>query len=211
MGLANVVLIEDDPFIRAVLTAGLEAGNVHVCAAGAKAKVALVAQARQKVDVAILDIDLGAGPSGIDIAYALREVNPAIGIVLLTSFSDPRLSAANSHALPRGTRYVTKSTIDNLAKVLSIVLMAKHAPLDAGGRNEPEFLKLTSLQITVTKLVAEGATNAEIARQLEVTEKAVEHLITRINESLGLVNSSSVNSRVQLVRRFLELTGRQLP
>ena len=211
MGLANVVLIEDDPFIRTILVAALEAGNIRVCDSGSLARVALAAQAREKVDVAILDIDLGAGPSGIDIAYALREVNPAIGIVLLTSFSDPRLSGAQGLALPKGTRYITKSQIENLAKLLTIVLMAKHSPLDANGRNEPAFLKLTAQQISVVKLVATSATNSEIARQLDVSEKAIEHMISRINEGLGLEKSTAINSRVQLVRKFAELTGGQLP
>jgi DNA-binding NarL/FixJ family response regulator len=211
MGLANVVLIEDDPFIRTILVAALEAGNIRVCDSGSLAMVALMAQAREQVDVAILDIDLGAGPSGIDIAYALREVNPAIGIVLLTSFSDPRLSGAQGLALPKGTRYITKSQIENLAKLLTIVLMAKHSPLDAHGRNEPAFLKLTAQQISVVKLVATSATNSEIARQLDVSEKAIEHMISRINEGLGLEKSTAINSRVQLVRKFAELTGGQLP
>lgn len=211
MPLATVVIIEDDPFVRAMLSAALEAGNIKVAASGSLAKIALAAQARERVDVAILDIDLGAGPSGIDIAYALREVDPAIGLVLLTSFSDPRLSGAKGLALPRGTRYLTKSTIDSLAKVLTVVLMAKHSPLDAKRKNEPEFLNLTSQQINVVKLVAGGATNAEIARQLEVTEKAIEHMISRINESLGLEKSNLTNSRVLLVRKFSELTGGHLP
>lgn len=211
MPLANVILLEDDPFIRTMLTAALDAGNIRVCEAGTKAKDALAAQAREKVDVAILDIDLGAGPSGIDIAYALRERNPSIGLVLLTSFSDPRLSTARGLSLPPGTRYITKSTVDSLAKVLTTVLMAKHSPLDAHGRNEPEFLKLTSQQVAVVKLVAGGSTNAEIARKLEVSEKAIEHMIVRINENLGLEKSNLTNSRVQLVRKFSELTGGQLP
>jgi DNA-binding NarL/FixJ family response regulator len=89
--------------------------------------------------------------------------------------------------------------------------MAKHAPLDANGRNEPAFLKLTSQQISVVKLVATSATNSEIARQLDVSEKAIEHMISRINEGLGLEKSTAINSRVQLVRKFAELTGGQLP
>lgn len=211
MSLARVVLIEDDPFTRTMLTAALEAGDIRVSASGALARVAMEAQAKEKIDVAILDLDLGVGPTGIDIAYALREVDRAIGIVLLTSFSDPRLSPAQGIALPRGTRYLTKSKIDNMAIVLTVVLQAKFSPLEIHVKSSPETLAITSQQVAALKLVAGGATNSEIARQLDITEKAVEHLIARLNENLGLDKSSSTNSRVQLVRKFSDLTGGQLP
>ena len=211
MSLARVVVIEDDPFTRTMLTAALEAGDIRVSASGALARVAMEAQAKEKIDVAILDLDLGVGPTGIDIAYALREVDRAIGIVLLTSFSDPRLSPAQGIALPRGTRYLTKSKIDNMAIVLTVVLQAKFSPLEIHVKSSPETLAITSQQVAALKLVAGGATNSEIARQLDITEKAVEHLIARLNENLGLDKSSSTNSRVQLVRKFSDLTGGQLP
>lgn len=210
MALANVILIEDDAFSRTLLTAALKAGGFNVCAAGSLAKVALAAQRDFDIDVAILDIDLGAGPTGIDIAHALREVDRAIGIVLLTSFSDPRLSAAQGIPLPQGARYLTKSTIEDMAKVITVVLQAKYAPLKNPGRS-PSIPELTSQQIQALKLVAAGVTNAEIARQLEISEKAVEHLISRINENLGISKSSSTNARVQLVRKFSDLAGGQLP
>jgi DNA-binding NarL/FixJ family response regulator len=211
MGLANVVIVEDDSFLRTMLSATLTAGGFVVRGAGSTAKYALEVQAGSEVEVAILDIDLGAGPTGVDIAYALREINPKIGIVLLTSFSDPRLSAAQGMRLPQGTRYLTKSTIQEMSKLLTIVLQAKFAPLKDVGTDGVDLVELTTQQISALKLVAAGATNAEIARQLEISEKAVEHLISRINDNLGLDKSSSVNTRVQLVRKFSDLAGGQLP
>jgi DNA-binding NarL/FixJ family response regulator len=211
MGLANVVIVEDDAFIRTMLSATLTAGGFQVQGAGSTAKFALNVQAASEVEVAILDIDLGAGPTGVDISYALREVDPKIGIVLLTSFSDPRLSAAQGMRLPSGTRYLTKSTIQDMSKLLTVVLQAKFAPLRDVGADGVESVELTTQQISALKLVASGATNAEIARQLEISEKAVEHLISRINDNLGLDKSSAVNTRVQLVRKFSDLTGGQLP
>jgi DNA-binding NarL/FixJ family response regulator len=211
MGLANVVIVEDDAFTRTMLSAALTAGGLLVQGSGSTAKFALDTQAAKKVEVAILDIDLGAGPTGVDVAYALREADPNIGIVLLTSFSDPRLSAAQGMRLPAGTRYLTKSTIQDLSKLLTIVLQAKFAPLKDVGTDGLGRLELTMQQISALKLVASGATNGEIARQLEISEKAVEHLISRINDNLGLDKSTSVNTRVQLVRKFSDLTGGQLP
>lgn len=211
MGLAQVIIIEDDAFIRTMLSTALTGSGILVKASGSTARLALDAQAQAKIEVAILDIDLGAGPTGVDIAFALRDVDPYIGIVLLTSFSDPRLSAAQGVRLPPGTRYLTKSTIRDMSTLLTAVLQAKFAPLKNAVGSVAGSIGLTMQQITVLKYVASGATNGEIARQLEISEKAVEHIIGRINENLGLDKSSAVNTRVQLVRKFSDLAGGQLP
>ena len=211
VALANVVLIEDDSFTRAMLKAALEASGINVFADGSLAKVALQAQKQFPIEVAILDLDLGAGPTGIDIAHAMREANRSIGIVLLTSFSDPRLSAAQGVALPKGTRYLTKSNIHNVGNVISVILQSKFAPLGKTNLKKTSQVPLTDVQISVLKLIASGATNAQIASELSISEKSVEHTTTRILENLDIEKSSVKNARVQLVRKFSELSGGQLP
>ena len=57
------------------------------------------------------------------------------------------------------------------------------------------------------RLVAQGLSNAEIARLRVVSERAVEQTVNRIARSLGCGNDSSVNSRAQIVRAYYELTG----
>jgi DNA-binding NarL/FixJ family response regulator len=67
----------------------------------------------------------------------------------------------------------------------------------------------TDSQLSIMRAVAEGLTNAEIARRRNVSERAVEQMMRRIAQRLGLHSSdaSSFNQRVQITRAYLEMTG----
>ena len=68
------MLIEDDPFIRTALSAGLSAYGITTEGAFSGAQPAVDLLKERDIDVAILDLDLGPGPTGIDIAYSLRRI-----------------------------------------------------------------------------------------------------------------------------------------
>lgn len=210
MGLAQVLVVEDDPFSATTLEAALILAGFEVTGAAQTAKEALGALEKKPTDVAVLDIDLGPGPTGIDVGYALRQVNPAIGLIFLTSFTDPRLSKSGNLPLPKGSRYLTKGALKDLKTLGSLILQAKYQPLStAGAVKVPSTL--TPQQIEVLRLIASGATNTEIARQLAISEKAVEHLVGRIAKVLKIKRSAEQNLRVQLVRVYSDLTGKSLP
>lgn len=210
MSLASLIVVEDDALTRAALTTSLEFAGFTVAASVSSAADALAASQQSKAEVALLDLDLGPGPTGIDIAIALRRDNPRIGIVFLTSFLDPRFSRAESTALPKGSRYITKQDLGGLSKVASTLLQAKFQPL-APSPEGPKASTLSDQQISVLKLVASGLSNAEIAKKLAVSEKAVEHLITRTAKALGISREGNLNLRVQLMRHFAQLIGKGLP
>jgi len=210
MNIAKVLLIEDEAFTRSLLAAALTASNFEMFA-GHSARYALDTVTSQDIDVAILDLDLGGGPSGIDVAHALRDVKPHIGLIMLTSFSDPRLSGPHERPLPRGTRYVTKAGLKEINELITIILRSRSFPLSTEKDNAVLKNSLTDKQVEVFRQVASGASNIEIAKSLSVSEKAIESTITRINEVLGHEKTSSVNPRVQLVRAFSALSGRDIP
>ena len=68
-------------------------------------------------------------------------------------------------------------------------------------------MDLTDLQIETMRLIADGLSNAEIARQRVVTERAVEMSIRRIVRSLGYTSDSSLNTRALIIRAYYEMTG----
>lgn len=210
MALAQVVLIEDDQFSRTTLANALLLADFSVVAAVSKASEALTAIEKTAIDVAIIDIDLGPGPTGIDVAWALREAHPFLGIVFLTSFQDPRLSASGSRPLPQGARYLAKGDLKSLEALIAIVLQAKYKPLVTNGSIRKSS-DLTTNQLAILRMVALGETNASIASQLEVSEKAIEHTLTRIAKALNLKRSPQTNARIQLTRAYAELTGKPLP
>ena len=210
MAVVNVLLIEDEAFTRTLLSAAL-AGPLLEIHSGLSAKYALDTAASNPIDVAVLDLDLGGGPSGIDIAHALRQQHPHMGLVLLTSYSDPRLSSAQERALPLGTRYITKSSLDDVNQLITVILQAKSEPLKTERNTHNGKTDLTDHQIDILRQIAAGISNAEIARTLGISDKAVENTVTRIIDVLDIPRDSSLNPRVQLVRAFSSLAGKQLP
>jgi DNA-binding NarL/FixJ family response regulator len=211
MGLARVLLVEDDVFIRATLSSLLSSKGFSVVGAVETADEALVIQELHDPDVLVTDLDLGPGPNGIDIAIALRNRNPQIGVIILTSFSDPRLSDPRTAPLPKGAMYFTKSKVSDTSILLSAVLQAKHRPLMSASTRRPEQSGLTETQIEILRFVSEGQTTASIAKERNVSEKSVEAALSRIYGILGLERSHELNPRVQLTRAYFRLSGKKLP
>lgn len=211
MALASVLLVEDDVFSRSTLAAALQGANFEVKAEVANAKDSLAAVKKFAIDVAVIDLDLGPGANGIDIAYALREVNPHLGIIILTSYSDPRVANPDSLPLPRSAKFITKSTLTNIKTLIKAIIELKQNPSAKKSGIESERVNLTENQLLVLQAVAEGLTTKEIAKRLEVTDKAIEGTITRIHTVLGLPKNHSLNPRVQLARAYFELAGKKPP
>ena len=209
MPLANVMIVEDEQFTRTMLTVTLQALGCHVVGSCTTAKEAINLADRGGVDVALLDVDLGPGPSGVDIAHALRANAATLGIIMLTTFTDPRLRDPNERPLPQGARYLVKTTLDDPDVLRSTIVDTARYPLKSV-TVRPNTSELTSLQLEVLRLVARGDTNAEIAQAQGVTEKAVERTIQRICEALGLRDSAG-NRRVHMARAYSDLTGKPLP
>lgn len=210
MPFLSVLLIEDEAFTRTLLSAALTSSIIEVHA-GHTAKFALEAAQEFNTEVAILDLDLGVGPTGIDIAHALRKINPRIGLILLTSYSDPRLSSSSGVNLPVGTRYITKSSLEDINLLVTVILRCKSRPLVVDRDLPSTRNDLTDHQIDIFRRIAGGASNSEIARLLSISDKAVENTITRINEVLGISRDPGLNPRVQLVRAYSTMSGKQLP
>jgi DNA-binding NarL/FixJ family response regulator len=211
VALASVLLVEDDVFTRSTLSAALVGANFEVKAQVGKASDAIDAVKRFSIDVAIIDLDLGAGATGIDIAIALREHNPIIGIIILTSYTDPRVMNPHSRVLPKGSKFLTKSNLTDFAPLVRTILELKALPLSGKTEKRSEKVDFTANQLIVLQSVAEGLTTKEIASRTGVSEKAVEGTISRLHSMLDLPKDSSSNPRVQLARAYFALSGKKPP
>ena len=209
--MASVLLVEDDVFSRATLAAALLGANIEVKDQVVKASEAIRAVNKFSIDIAIIDLDLGPGANGIDIAIALRDINPRIGIIILTSYSDPRVANPNSLSLPKGSKFLTKSSLNDFGLLIKMILELKSQPLSNKNGSKIERVAFSENQLSVLQGVAEGLTTKEIATRAGVSEKAIEGTITRLHSMLDLPKKPFLNPRVQLARAYFHLSGKKPP
>lgn len=205
----RALVVDDDDFTRVLLVRTLRGFGYSevVDAGGAPEALALARQHRP--DLAIVDLDLGPGPNGIDVAYGLRRILPTIAMAILSSYQDPRL-VGSIRPMPIGAVYLAKRSVgdadtlhDTLAALVQVPLASREPPprtLDAGRR-------LSDNQVEVMRLVAEGFSNSEIARRRHLTEAAVEKAIARLIKQLELSPGKEDNSRVLITQAYYTLIG----
>jgi DNA-binding NarL/FixJ family response regulator len=211
MELASVLLVDDDMFTRTTLSAALSARGINVVAATDSAAGALENLISLNPDVAIVDLDLGPGPSGIDICHALRAQKPNLGLILLTSYTDPRIHDPSNSQLPKGCRFISKSELSDFKFLIEEIVIARNKPFAPAKLRKANDHKLTDVQLEVLIAVAQGLSSAEIATNRGVSVKAIEGIIAKTHSALGINNSKSINLRVQLARAYFELTGKMPP
>lgn len=210
----RVLVVEDDGFTRMLLCSQLrELGHVVVgeaanCAEGmASARVS-------KPDLLLVDLNLGAGPNGVDMAHGARRIHPQVGILMLTSYVDIRL-IGDLRPLPPGTVFLVKRSLTDSDTLQSALSMS----MDTGSRRAPEPLhgngslgNLRDGQVEIMRLVACGYTNAEIATQRFMREASVAKAITRLVQQLGLPTRSDRNPRVLITQAYFALiAGSSVP
>ena len=210
---ARLIMVEDDPFTRATLGDALATHGFDIRARVGTAYEAIEAQRIHDPQVALLDLDLGVGASGIDVAIALREQNPKIGIVILTTYKDPRLLNSNLPSLPEGAIFLNKLQMNSTAKIAFQISLAIVKPLAKRAlpwiRRGP-LSSMSAMQIEILKDIAAGLSTSEIARKRGVSEQAIDRSITRISKNLGIPKSADSNLRVQIVRAYFKNKGQGL-
>lgn len=208
----SILLLEDDDFSRTLLTGTVEGLGFRKVYPASTASEAAAHAGKTKLEVAILDLHLGEGPTGIDVAEFLRGKYPFIGLIFLTSFANPRM-VGNHQDLPVGSIYLSKG---NLAEpgLLEVVINAVHqSPLASSHKSFASEAKegaprLTGKQMDVMRMVAHGYTNSEIAHVHHTTERAVEKSIQRLAAALEIPNQPGRNARVLIAIAYFRNSRR---
>ena len=206
------MVVEDDTFTRSMIVSTLQLQGIDVVIECALASQAIRSCNLLKPSIALLDLDLGAGPSGIDLALALRRSHSTIGIVMLTTFEDPRLHSPGLPNLPSGSVYLVKKEISNIdvlfTAIKKTIIESGSLPKEIANKLiKPAFSKLSDSQIEILRLVAKGLSNSEIAKNRGINEKSVEQTISRISKLLEIQSMPESNQRVQISRYYFKLTG----
>jgi DNA-binding NarL/FixJ family response regulator len=199
------LVVEDDAFTRMTLVTVVTSLGHEVTGQAGTVVDAMDEARTSRSDVVLLDLDLGAGPTGIDAAYGLRGLLPDVGIVLLSSYADARVMGRRARPLPPGALFVSKRDLSDVQVLEDAIRGSVQA--DAPVVSPRGGVDFTDGQLELMRLVASGLSNDEIARRLWLTEPSVRRSITRLLRKLNIESSDTRNARVQLTRAYNELAG----
>lgn len=205
----RLLVVEDDGLTSSLLTEALRGqGFVVDCAASARA--ALDAVDAFDPDAALLDIDLGDGPSGMDLGYVLHRTRPHVALVFLTKRPDARTSSHEAGEPPPGAGFLSKDRVSDIEYLVQAIDAALHDRADEVHHDrDPDrpLAALTPKQLEVLRLMALGYTNDRIADEQGVTRSSVERWAKEIFQALGIPTSGDLNPRVEATRRFIDAHG----
>ena len=211
----RVVIADDDVLLREGLASLLERSRFEVVGQSGNATELLELVNERRPDLAIIDIRMPPTHTteGLDAARTIRRERPDTAILLLSAHVDVE-HAMDLLASGERTGYLLKSrvtdvvdfvdTLERIAKGASVVDPALVQELVAARRVYDPLDDLSPREREVLALMAEGRSNAGIARQLWVTEGTVEKHIHRILQKLPLQDNEDDHRRVLAVLAFLE-------
>jgi DNA-binding NarL/FixJ family response regulator len=206
--LRRLLIVEDEPLVAGLLRDTLSENEFVVEVAHSAVEGAEKAR-KFDPDIAILDINLGRGTNGVDLAFILSKQNPGIAILLLTQHPDLRTAGFDEKELPRGCGFLRKDEVRSSAVLLQAITTLVQSLENV--RHDSDFARplsnLTNTQIEVLRMVAQGYTNGEIARRRDTSVRAVERMLTSIFTTLGINEFDDINPRVEATRLFITIAG----
>jgi DNA-binding NarL/FixJ family response regulator len=211
----RVMLAEDDVLLREGLASLLERSGFEVAGQAGDA-ACLLALIREKApDLVVVDIRMPPTHTteGLDAAREIRAAFPDVAILVLSAHAEVEHAM---ELLASGQRigYLLKSritdvedfieTVERIAKGGSVVDPALVRELVTARRRNDPLAVLSEREREVLALMAEGRSNAGIARRLWVTEGTVEKHVRHILAKLNLPEADEDHRRVLAVVTFLD-------
>jgi serine/threonine-protein kinase PknK len=219
MGAIRAVIADDDLLVREGIARLLESPRFEVV--GQAGDVPELMRLVREYVPELVVVDIRMPPShtndGLDAAHAIRAEFPQIGILVLSAHVEVH-RAIDLLAEGRGVGYLLKSrvtevgdfleTLERIAGGGSVIDPALVKELVAARRVRDPLSELTPREREVLQLMAEGRSNAGIARQLWVTEGTVHKHVGSILGKLPLPETEDDHRRVLAVITFLQTQHR---
>jgi DNA-binding NarL/FixJ family response regulator len=211
----RVAIAEDEVLLREGLSGLLDHGGFEVVGRAGDAGQLLDIVRDRRPDLVLVDIRMPPTytTEGLDAAGVIREEFPQIGIVVLSAFVEVEDAMELLQAGER-TGYLLKSrvmdvegfleTLELVVKGGSVVDPALVQELVAARDRRDPLSELTEREREVLALMAEGRSNAGIARKLWVTEGTVEKHVRSVLSKLPLPATDDDHRRVLAVIAYLD-------
>jgi DNA-binding NarL/FixJ family response regulator len=214
----RVVIVEDQALLREGIVALLREQGVEVVAQAEDADGLLRIVNGHKPDAAIVDVRLPPTftDEGLRAAIEARERWPGLGILILSQYVEPVYTAELLASGEGGIGYLLKERVGEVRAFVEAVervarggtaldreVVAELMRSRVGGTGDAALDELTPREREVLGLMAEGRTNAAIARAMVVTPGAVEKHISSIFGKLDLPSTDDDHRRVLAVLTYL--------
>jgi DNA-binding NarL/FixJ family response regulator len=211
----RIALADDDVLLREGLASLLERSGFEVVGQAGDAPGLLDVVREHDPDLIIVDIRMPPGhdTEGLEAARVIRAEFPKAGILVLSAHVEVD-QAMELLAGGEGIGYLLKSrvtdvedfveSLQRIAQGGSVVDPALVQELVSARRRDDPLADLTPREREVLELMAEGRSNAGIARRLWVTEGTVEKHVHSILSKLPLAETDDDHRRVLAVIAFLE-------
>jgi DNA-binding NarL/FixJ family response regulator len=214
----RVVLAEDNVLLREGVAGLLERAGLGIAGQAGDADGLIALVRAQRPDLVVVDVRMPPGHSteGLAAAMTIRKEFPQTGIVVLSAFVHAE-HAVELLSSGQGIGYLLKDRVEDVTE-----FVASLQRVAAGGvvidpalvqelvRTRPghdPFDMLSAREREVLALMAEGRSNAGIARQIWVAESTVEKHVHSILSKLNLPDSAGDHRRVLAVLAYLSAAG----
>jgi DNA-binding NarL/FixJ family response regulator len=211
----RVIVADDDVLLREGLASLLERSNLVVVGQAGDGTELLSLVREHTPDLVLVDIRMPPTHSteGLEAARVIREEFPEMGILVLSAYVEME-HAMELLSSGQRTGYLLKSRVTNVEEFIetverisrggSVVDPGLVQELVAARRVDDPLDELTPREREVLALMAEGRSNAGIARRLWVTGGTVEKHVHSILAKLRLPETDDDHRRVLAVVTFLE-------
>ena len=212
----RIVIAEDAAILRDGLVQLLTDRGHQVVAAVADGDALRAAVVEHDPDVAVVDIRMPPSftDEGLRAAIAIRRERPAVGVLVFSQWVETRYAAELLATSSSGVGYLLKDRVADVSEFVDALTRVASggtaldpevvSQLLGASRRRDALAVLTPREREVLGLMAEGRTNAAIARQLVVSERAVEKHVANIFTKLDLAPSGEDHRRVLAVLRYLD-------
>jgi DNA-binding NarL/FixJ family response regulator len=210
----RVVLAEDNVLLREGVAGLLERAGFEVVGQAGDADRLIALVRTQRPDLVVVDIRMPPGHSteGLAAALTIRKEFPEIGIVVLSAFVHAE-HAVELLSSGQGIGYLLKDRVEDVTEFVQslqrvadggmVIDPALVQDLVRSRQDHDPFGALSAREREVLALMAEGRSNAGIARQIWVAESTVEKHVHSILGKLDLPESADDHRRVLAVLAYL--------
>ena len=215
MSAVQVIVADDDVLLREGLASLLDRSGFEVVGQAADATELLALVRDRKPQLVVVDIRMPPTHTteGLDAARVIRAELPDTGILVLSAHVEVE-HATELLASGHGIGYLLKTrvtdvadfvdTLERISKGASVVDPALVQELVSARRRDDPLAVLSAREQEVLMQMAEGRSNAGIARRLWVTEGTVEKHVRSILTKLNLPETGDDHRRVRAVITYLE-------